>query len=167
MINETLFHAEQGTFRAVTGGAYNLPNSYGNIVYGATFPVIGTIPLAVTYEGTIKSTGKTVRGTGTQFTRFIEGSYIYAGGVLRQIDYVNSDTMLTLKQAFFPDLTSDTALKICERQYFKKIYAKNTHASAAAVLQEAPLAPGMEMTNGGAPVSFDGTSSQISFNLHQ
>ena len=166
MINETFFHPETGVFNAVTGGAYNLP-FYGAIVRGSVFPSIGTIPIAVTYVGTMKSTGKNVRGTGTQFTKIIQGSYLYAGNVVREVDYVVSDTLLVLKQAFPSDLSVDTAVKVCERQYFKMIVAKNTHASAAAILQEAPFAAGRVLVGGGAPMSYDATYGEISFDVHQ
>lgn len=168
MINETLFHNESGTFRAVTGGAYNIPNSYGDIVSGTSFPTKGTIPVAVTHIGTFQSGGKAVRGTGTQFTKFIiQGDYLYDGNVVRQIDYVVSDTLLFLKEGFPTDVSSDTAVKICSRQFFKIIIAKSTHASVNAILQEAPFVPGDHTYNGGAPVSYDATSGQISFQMSQ
>lgn len=167
MINETTFHADQGAFRAVTGGAYNIPNSYGEIVRGTTFPIKGTVPLAVTYPGTIKTTGKAVRGTGTDFSILIVGSYVYAGDVLRQIDYVVSPTFMFLKEGFPADLSSDTALRICERQFFKMIIAESTHASASAILQEAPFSPGSRVVSGGAPYSYDATSGTIAFQADQ
>lgn len=167
MINETLFHAENNTFRAVTGGAYNFPNSYGDIIKGSSFPIKGTIPVSLAYPGTFKSTGKNVRGTGTQFTRFIIGSYLYDGNVLRQIDYVVSDTFLVLKQGFPSDVASDTSVRICERQYFKMIIAMSTHATQSATLQEAPFRPNDRVVNGGSPWSYDATSGEISFEAHQ
>lgn len=168
MVNEALFHDEQATFRAVTGGAYNFPNSYGLIASGTNFPTKGTIPQAVTQIGTFKSTGKVVRGTGTQFTQFIiQGDYLYDGNVLRQIDYVQSDTMLFLKEGFPTDISSDTTVKTCSRQFFKLIIAKSTHATVNAILQEAPFVPGDHTYNGGAPYSYDATSGQISFQASQ
>lgn len=168
MINETLFHNESGTFRAVTGGAYNIPNSYGEIVSGSSFPIKGTIPVAVTQIGTFVSGGKAVRGTGTQFTKFIiPGDYLYDGTVLRQIDYVQSDTLLFLKEAFPTDVSVAAAVKTCSRQFFKIIIAKSTHASANAILQEAPFVIGDHTYNGGAPLSYDATSGQISFQMSQ
>lgn len=168
MVNETLFHDETGTFRAVTGGAYNFPNSYGDIVQGSNFPTKGTVPIAVPQLGTFKSGGKAVRGTGTQFTKFIiQGDYLYDGNVLRQIDYVQSDTLLFLKEGFPTDVSSATAVKTCARQFFKMIIAKSTHATLAATLQEAPFIAGDHVANGGAPYSYDATSGQISFQASQ
>lgn len=166
MLNETFFHDEFGTFRAVTGAAYNIPNSYGDIISGTTFPTKGTVPLAATKLGTFKSTAKAVRGTGTEFTKLIQGCYLYDGSVLRQVDYVVSDTLLFLRQAFPSDVGSDTAVKICERQYFREILAKNTHATQSATLQEAPMRPGAEIKDGGAPVSYDASGGgEISFKV--
>lgn len=168
MINETLFHNESGTFRAVTGGAYNIPNSYGDIMAGASFPVKGTIPISVPQLGTFVSGGKAVRGTGTQFTKFIiQGDYLYDGNILRQIDYVQSDVLLFLKEAFPTDVSSATAVKTCARQFFKMIIAKSTHATVNAILQEAPFVIGDHVANGGAPYSYDATSGQISFQMSQ
>ncbi len=167
MINETMSHSESGTFRAVTGAAYNIPNSYGDIMKGTAFPVKGTIPVSLTYPGTIKSTGKAVRGTSTEFTKLIIGSYVYAGDVIRQIDYVVSDTLMFLKEAFPVDLSSDTLFKICERQYYKMIIASSTHATDSAILQEAPFRANDRVVNGGAPYSYDATSGEISFEVHQ
>jgi hypothetical protein len=167
MINETLFHAEEGTFRAITGSTYNIPNAYGEIMRGSSFPTKGTIPDAVTREGTFKSTGKAVRGTGTQFTKLLQGSYLYNGDVIRQIDHVVSDDLLFLKQAFPSDVSVATTVKVCERQFFKRIYAKNTHESASVTIQEASLRPGDPVLNGGAPLSYDAGSGEITFTVHQ
>jgi len=167
MLNETLFHPETGTFRAVTGGAYNLPNSYGDIVSGSSFPVKGTIPIANTHVGTFKSTGKAVRGTGTFFTKLIQGSFLYDGNVLRQIDYVVADDFLFLKEGFPTDVTAATAVNVCVNQFYKMILAKSTHATASATLQEAPFRPGDHTVNGGAPYSYDATTGEISFQVSQ
>jgi len=162
-----MFHSESAVFRAVTGSAYNIPNAYGDIVTGSSFPLVGTIPAALAYPGTFKSTGKNVRGTGTNFTRFILNSYLYNGSVLRQIDYVVSDTFLVLKQGFPTDVSVDTTVKICERQFYKMIIAMSTHATQAATLQEAPFRPNDRVVDGGAPYSYDATSGEISFEVHQ
>jgi hypothetical protein len=168
MLNETLFHAENGAFRAQTGGAYNIPNAYGEIMRGTSFPRKGTIPEAVTREGTFKTTGKAVRGTSTQFTKLLQGSYLYNGDVLRQIDHVVSDELMFLKQAFPSDVSVSTNVKVCERQFYKSIYAKSTHATEDATLQEAPFSPGDAFLDGGAPVAYDTTSAgEISFSVHQ
>jgi hypothetical protein len=167
MINETMFHPEWATFRAVTGGAYNFPNSYGDIMSGSSFPVKGTIPVSLTYPGTFKTTGKNVRGVGTDFTKFIIGSFLYDGNVLRQIAYITSANFMTLTEGFPTDVSIATNVRICERQFFKMIIAMNTHATVAATLQEAPFLPNDRVVNGGAPYSYDATGSQISFQASQ
>lgn len=167
MVNETLFHNESGVFRAVTGGTYNLPNSYGEIMSGTSFAKKGTIPVCVTSLGTMKSGGKTVRGTGTQFTRLLVGSYLYDGSVLRQIDYIVSDTMLVLKQAFPTDLSVATPVKFCERQFYKMIIATSTDTANSAILNEAPFRPNDKVFDGGAPYSYDATTGEISFQVSQ
>ncbi|HTJ52631.1 MAG TPA: hypothetical protein VL443_24415 [Cyclobacteriaceae bacterium] len=167
MVNETLFHNESAVFRAVTGGAYNIPNSYGDIMAGTSFPKKGTIPIAVTSLGTITSGGKCVRGVGTQFTRLLIGSYLYDGNVLRQIDYIVSDTMLFLKQAFPTDISVGIALKFVERQYYKMIIATSTDSANPAILQEAPFRPNDKVFDGGAPYSYDATTGEISFQVSQ
>jgi hypothetical protein len=165
MINETLFHAEESNFRAVTGGAYNIPNAYGEIMKGSSFPAKGTIPIAVTHVGTFSSEGKAVRGTGTSFTNLIQNSFLYNGDVLRKIDYVVSDTLLFLKQEF-PANATDLDVLVCERQFFKMVMASNSHASEAATLQEAPLAAQDRQLTGGAPFSYDASGGgELSFNM--
>lgn len=165
MINETLFHAEEANFRAVTGGAYNIPNAYGEILKGSSFPTKGTIPEAVTHVGTIDSEGKAVRGTGTTFTSLMQGSYLYNGDVLRKIDYVVSDTLLFLTQEF-PANASGLALKVCERQFYKMVMAVNTSTDTAAVLQEAPIAAQDRQLTGGSPISYDASGGgELSFNV--
>lgn len=168
MINETFSHSESGVFRAVTGGAYNFPNSYGDIAIGSSFPRKGTIPIANTWPGTFKTGGKCVRGTSTEFTKLLVGSYLYDGSVLRQIDYILSDTMMFLKQAFPSDVSVAAAVKICERQFFKLIVCDSTHATESAILQEAPFRPGIKFFDGGSPVSYDASSAgEVSFSAHQ
>ena len=163
-----MFHSESAVFRAVTGAAYNIPNSYGDIVSGSSFPLKGTLPVAVTYPGTFKSTGKNVRGTGTNFTGFILGSWLYDGNVIRQIDYVVSDTFLVLKQGFPTDVSVASAVRICERQFYKMIIAMSTHATQPAILQEAPFRVNDRVLDGGAPYSYDTSSGgEISFEVHQ
>lgn len=170
MINETFAHDENGTFRAVTAGAYNIPNSYGGFARGSSFAAKGTIPLAVVREGTFKTTGKAVRGTSSQFTKIKPGDYLFdiTSNTLRAVDYVVSDTLMFLLQAFPSDIGSDTTVRTCERQYFKLIVVHNTHASTDAVLCEAPFAPGEKMLNGGAPISYDTTGGgELSFDVHR
>jgi hypothetical protein len=168
MFNETLYHPEVATFRAVTGGAYNLKGAYGVMVKGSAFPVKGAIPIPTGKSGTIISTGKKVRGTDTLFTREMkEGDHIYAKDVVRRIDYIVSDTLLVLTQEFPTDILTGVIPLICEQQFYKAIVAKNVHTSDAAILQEAPIASGQVVLNGGAPLSYDATSGQIDFTLNK
>lgn len=168
MLNETISQQEYAAFRAVTGSVYNMPDAYGEIQRGNSFPRKGTIPNAVTREGTFKSTGKNVRGTNTQFTKLLQGSYLYDGNAVRQIDYVVSDDLLVLRQGFPSDVAVATTVKVCERQFFKSIYGKNTDASATAYIQESPFRPGDVFLDGGAPIAYDASGSygEISFSCH-
>lgn len=169
MFNETPFHAEVATFRAQTGGAYNIQGAYGLMVRGSSFPTKGSIPIATGKSGTIISTGKKVRGDAN--TRFLsemrEGDYLYHKDVVRRIAYVESDYMLTLTQEFPTDITVAVIPLVCESQFYKAIYAKNTHASADAILQEAPITPGNTFLNGGAPISYDASSGELEFQVHK
>lgn len=151
----------------MTGSLYNFPDSYGNIRKGSSFPTVGTIPQAVTKTGwTFKSTGKAVRGTGTEFTKLIQGSFLYSGSELRQIDYVVSDTLLFLKQGFSSDISAALPVKIVERQYFKMVTVDNTHATDSAMLQEAPFAAGARSLTGGAPLSYNATYGTLAIEAH-
>lgn len=164
MINETKFHAETATFRAVTGGAYNFPDAYGVIKAGTAFQTKGSIPQATAQSGTIISQGKNVRGTGTEFTKLNLGDFLYQKDVVRQITEIISDTLLVLKEAFPTDITVAVTPLVCKPQIFKKITAKSTHASTAATaLQESPFRVGDEFISGGAPLSYDATAGEISF----
>jgi hypothetical protein len=156
MINETLYHPEVALWRATTGGAYNFPGAYGTIYSGSAFPAKGAIPQPTNKNGTIISQGKKVRGTGTLFSSQMKpGDFIYAKDVVRQIDYIESDTLLTLKQGFPTDIATGISPLLCEQQTYKMIYAKNVHASTAAVLQEAPFSSGNTHISAGAPFSYD------------
>lgn len=168
MYNETLYHPEIATLRARTGGAYNIIGAYGLMVRGSSFPVKGAIPIPTGKTGTIFSTGKKVRGNGTLFTKEMKpGDFIYAKDVVRMIDYIESDVMLTLRQEFPTDIDSGSPVipLICEQQMYKSIYAKNVHSADAAILQEAPFAAGAVELNGGAPLSYDATSGTIEFSV--
>lgn len=157
MINETPWHAEVGTWRATTGGAYNFPGAYGTIYSGSAFPNKGAIPQPVNKNGLIISQGKKVRGTGTLFTSQMKpGDHIYAKDVVRRIDYIESDTLLTLIEGFPTDIATPISPLLCEQQIYRKIAIKNVHASSNAILQEATIAPGTTpFVNGGAPLSYD------------
>lgn len=168
MINETLFHDEFAVFRATTGGAYNIPGAYGEIVRGSSFPVKGSIPIATHHYGLITSDGKAVRGVDTRFTLLNPGDYLYQKDVVRQIDYIVSDTLMFLKQGFPTDITVGESIKICQRQTYKMVYAESIDSSNAAILQESTFAAGMSKSlSGGAPISYDATSGQISFEVHK
>lgn len=169
MFNETLYHPEVATFRAATGGAYNLIGAYGVMAKGTSFPNKGAIPIPTGKSGTIKSTGKAVRGTGTLFTREMRpGDYLYHKEVVRRIDYIESDTLLHLTQAFPSDISVSEIPLYCESQMYKAVYAKNTHASTSAVFQEAPIAPSNTFLNGGAVISYDASAGgTLEFQFHK
>lgn len=166
MMNETMWHSEKQVFRAVTGGAYNIPGAYGIIIYGSIFPTKGTIPISTPKAGTIISQGKNVRGSSTTFTTDLQNEdFIHANGVVRKIDYIVSDTLLVLTEGFPSDITSAHGLRVCSPQIYRSIYIKNTDTTNAAVLQEASLVSGDVSFNGGAPLSYDATSGQLSIEV--
>ena len=166
MTSETMWHSEKQVFRAVTGGAYNIPGAYGIMTYGSVFPTRGTIPISTPKAGTIISQGKAVRGSGTSFLTDIQNEdFIHANNVVRKVDYVVSDTLLYLTEGFPSDLTSANGLRICSPQIYKSIYAKSTDSSNNATLQESPFISGDVSFNMGAPLSYDAGSGQISFEV--
>lgn len=173
MFNETKWHDEQGTYRALTGGAFNFPQGDGSVLSGNgsgsgnQFPYKGTIPLARILDGLISSTGKAVRGDiDANFDQLKVNDYLYDGSVLRQIDYIQTSKLLFLKEAFPSDVV-DITIRVCGRQDLKAIYAKNTHASESAILQEAQFAAGGTFLNGGAPISYDASLGDIEFTVHK
>jgi len=166
MFNETMWHSEKQVFRAVTGGVYNIPGAYGIIAYGNVFPLKGTIPIATPKAGTIISQGKNVRGSGTSFTTSLQREdFIYANGVVRKIDEIISDTLLILVEGFPSDITSAHGLWVCSPQIYKSIYAKSTDSTNNAILQEATFVKDDVSVTGGAPLSYDATQGQISFEV--
>lgn len=166
MLNQGPF--EGATFRATTGGAYNIIGAYGAMVKGTFFPMKGAIPIPTGKSGTIISAGRRVRGTGTKFTSEMHpGDYLYHKDVVRRIDFVESDTMLTLTQEFPSDITVDEIPLLCPSQMYSSIYAKSTHGTIAAILQEAPIAAGNTFLNQGAPISYDASSGQLQFQVHK
>lgn len=169
MFNETIFHPEFATFRAATGGAYNLIGAYGVMTKGTNFPNKGAIPIPTGKSGTILTTGKAVRGTGTLFTKEMRpNDYLYHKDVVRRIDYIVSDTLMFMTQAFPSDITVAEIPLYCESQMYKAIYAKNTNTSTVAVFQEAPLAMANTFLNGGAVISYDASSGgTLEFQLHK
>src|SRR5688572_942015 len=105
MLNSGPFEA--ATYRAQTGGRYNILGAYGLMVTGTSFATKGAIPIPTGQSGTIVSTGKTIRGTSSKFlSEFILGDFIYHKDVVRRIDYIESDTLMTLTQAFPTDIAS-------------------------------------------------------------
>ena len=105
MLNSGPFEA--ATYRAQTGGRYNILGAYGLMVTGTSFPTKGAIPIPTGQSGTIVSTGKKIRGTSSKFlSEFIPGDFIYHKDVVRRIDYIESDTLMTLTQAFPTDIAS-------------------------------------------------------------
>ncbi len=167
MFNETQWHAQKADFRAVTGGAYRLPGAYGIIVYGSVFPLRGTIPISTPKAGTIISQGVMVRGTNTTFKSSIqEEDFIHAKNVVRKVRHVISDTLLELEGGFPTDIAAPgEGFRVCRPQDYKSIYAKSTSTSADATFQEAPFRQGDTHFSGGAPISYDATSGEISFDL--
>lgn len=165
MFNETMWHAEKQTFRAVTGGAYNIPFQYGQIIAGAAFPTVGTIPVSDPLTGNVISQGKAVRGTGTLFTTQLSiDDHIHAKNVVRKIDHIVSDTLLYVVEQFPTDISVSTAIRVCHPQTYKSIYAKST-GTVDAILQESPFQENDTFLNGGAPISYDATAGEISFQV--
>lgn len=166
MINETIWHDERATYRAITGGAYNFPMGDGSIVKGdggvgsgQDFPAAGTIPIAREIESiTISTNDRDVRASANFPTTIKVGDYLYNGGAggsheVREIEMIDG-TMMKLKQGFSVDI-NDSIVLVCGRQDLKMIVINNVHASTSALLQEAPIAFGKTFLNGGAPVSYD------------
>ena len=66
-------------------------------------------PTAVLGTGTVSSSGTTVTGTGTSFVGFIEpGHVLRAGGQVRLVDAVISNTVLTTESPFTTALAGNT-----------------------------------------------------------
>lgn len=177
MYNETKWYDERATYRAITNGAYNFPMGVAGLVKGdggvgsgSDFPIKGTIPVAMVRTGTISSNGVEVRGSDdADFSQIKPDDYLYDGNVVRRIKSVCDDPgnkLIELWQAF-PSNVNGIAIQHCERQFFKAIYAHSTHDSDSAILQEAPFRPGSTFLNGGAPISYDATSGEISFTCHK
>ena len=168
MVKESLWHAERGRYRAVTGANSLFPNEDGVPTSYTPFPTKGTIPVAKTKTGTIQTDGANVRGTGTAFLSEIqEDDYLYNGDAsVRRVIHVISDTLLVLEKAFPSSLSAGTALKVCKPQWAKEIDAKST-GTVAAILQETPFRVNDEDLCGGAPLAYDASASnaEISFSI--
>ena len=167
MYNETLSHAELRTFRATTGGAYNIIGAYGVLVRGTTFPTKGAIPVPTGKSGTIISTGVKVRGTNTLFlSQMKQDDFLYHKDVVRRIKYIESDFLLTLEEAFPTDITVGEIPLVCEAQFYKNVLIRNT-GTTPAVLQESPFGVGADM-NGGSPLSYDASGGgTLEFTMHK
>lgn len=160
MLNQNLTNNEYLVERIVPGTTHP---------YLGAIPAIGCIPLPITLTGTIStdnagtSAGKTVLGVGTLFeTEVYPGDFIYRSGALRKVLSVTSNTMLQLEQKF-PASLSAVALTVPKKNLYKMITARSTHATEAAVLQEAAFATGAATVSGGTPLSYDVTTGDIEF----
>jgi len=160
--DQTFFHSEVNTWRAVTGSSYNIRG-----VYGSTLPAKGTIPFYIPIAGTITSgPNRMILGSGTTFltSNIKVGDFIYAVDVVRRVKAIISDTLLELEYDF-PAAVTNQPLRVCKANAFRMVYAKSTGAAAVTKLQEAPLAVGCE-ANFSAPVSYDATAGEISFTIN-
>lgn len=170
MINETLWHDERSTYRAVTGVMSTFPNAEGTIER-FVMPTKGTVPLARTFSGTIESDGVNVRGTDTAFfgDGIKIGDYLYDGdGAVRKIKEIITEELMVVEYPFPSDISAASPVLVCERQTFKMITWQNV-GSGIGVLQEVLIAVGERAMNGGAPVAYDATASnaQIAFTVSQ
>ncbi len=67
-------------------------------------------------QGTISSQDKTITGVGTKFIRtFRPGDTIIVGNQIKIVDTVISETELKVKQAFSPELQSETPFFVADR----------------------------------------------------
>ena len=178
MINETNWHDEKGVYRARTGAAFVFPDAEGNLVQGngsgsGVFPLIGTIPMAKQGAGLITTDGVNVLGdddVNFETDGVKQGDFLYNGGAgvaaVRKIVSVLDSKRLILEGAFPADLT-DSPVLVCGRQDFKLIVVDNTHEDADAIIQEAAFSSGKNFLNGGAPIAYNATSSQLDFTCHK
>lgn len=178
MINETLWHDERATFRAVTGAAYNFPMGDGSIRKGdggvgsgQDFPTAGTIPVARQITGlTLSTNGVDVRGTADFPTTIKVGDYLYNGGAggsheVREIASIDG-TMMKLKQGFSVNINASLVL-VCGRQDLKMIVIDNTSTDEDALIQEAPFGPGRNFLNGGSPITYNAQSATLQITVHK
>lgn len=79
----------------------------------------GSLP---TVSGTISSSGTSLTGSGTSFsTQFNQGDLIRSNGQVRTIALINSDTSITLLDAFDSNLPSGTSYERLDGFDFEKI----------------------------------------------
>ena len=84
----------------------------GDVGIGTTTPA-APLDVELTVPGTVSSTGVTVTGSGTTFTKtFVVGDMIYSSGQSEVIATITNDTSLTTSAAFNPVLASSSAYSI-------------------------------------------------------
>lgn len=175
MVNQTIFHDEVEVYRLALVPA------------GITHPILGVfankgcIPAPVTKAGTIStdntdsSGGLVVLGTGTKFisdTSTVAGSdfqknrfLVNSNGICRRIKEVNSDTMITLVNAFPASLSGETVKLVTFKPGMIRARSVGT---VAAILQEQSFAINEEFIGGGSPLSYDvsAANTQIDVSIH-
>lgn len=169
MLNQKAVNEERECYRIVVAAG------------GITHPVLGAIPaqgcfpLPLTGTGTIftditgsSTAGKRVLGTNTLFLSEVQlHDYLAdSGGRIRKVVRIYSDTQIELEAAFPVQLGAGTALKIVRKSEQKMIYAKSV-GTVDATLNEQAFLVNETFLNGGAPVSYDvtTTSTKISFQI--
>lgn len=139
--------------------------------YLGAIPTKGCIPLAVSRNGTITTSGVKGLGTNTLWLtggtsdRLIKGEWIHSNGVIRRIRNVFSDNYLELEYAFPVDLSA-VAIQLAPRHRYTAIIVKSTNTTTAATaVQEQQMAAGELTITGGAPISYDMTAGNLEFTL--
>lgn len=162
MFTDRVFPQEGHIWRAVTGGLYNIRG-----IYGTLLPVKGTIPLNQTLTGTISVTGKTVRGTGTTFLdgKIAVGDYLYASEVVRKVQVIHSNDMITLDYEFPVGVTGQPLRVVKVNAYRGMITARSTGSADVTKFQEAPFRMN-DVAVFSAPISYDATAGEISFTVN-
>lgn len=158
-------------FRVVVGN--NTPTTHPVL---GTVPVRGSWPLPITKTGTITTdnsggapalAGKLVKGVGTLFlSELNEGDFLSDNaGAIRRIKFIMSDTMLELDAKFSTSLSA-SAVYYVKKNYYSAIMAEST-GTATAVLQEQDFDQYSKYVGGGAPISWDvsTSNSEIAFTL--
>lgn len=153
-------HTEQRVDRIIPGTTHP---------YLGAIPTIGTIPLSEQKTGTITTEGVECIGTNTLFkaggpvaAAVNVGDYIYYSGAIRRIKNIISDTYLELEYPFPANFANQTFV-IVRKDKYSTIITRNSHASAAAIVQEASLAAGGTIITEGAPLSYNATGSTLEF----
>ena len=118
-------------------------------------------PTATTGTGTVSSAGVTVSGVGTSFVGFIEpGHVLRAGGQVRLVDAVGSNTSLTTESPFSPALPAGTTFeKVGDKPTLTAWTAANgfgTPDQEAVYLNAADLGLGrwMRMKQSGSNIAY-------------